>query len=69
MIEQYCNSTTRTILLWMKLRLRTLCNIYKGQKKYPWSGVIPRSGKRQSKGDQLANFKQGNGDYGGIALV
>jgi gliding motility-associated lipoprotein GldJ len=23
--------------------------------------------KRQSKGDQLANFKQGNGDYGGIA--
>jgi formylglycine-generating enzyme required for sulfatase activity len=25
-----------------------------------------RSGKRQSKGDQLANFKQGNGDYGGL---
>jgi hypothetical protein len=25
-----------------------------------------RSGKRQNKGDQLANFKQGN-DYGGIA--
>jgi hypothetical protein len=23
--------------------------------------------KRQTKGDQLANFKQGNGDYGGIA--
>jgi gliding motility-associated lipoprotein GldJ len=42
-------------------------NIYKGQKKYPWSGDYTRSGKRQTKGDQLANFKQGNGDYGGIA--
>ncbi|MBQ0909404.1 gliding motility lipoprotein GldJ [Flavobacterium sp. F-328] len=42
-------------------------NIYKGQKKYPWSGGYTRSGKRMSKGDQLANFKQGNGDYGGIA--
>ena len=42
-------------------------NIYKGQKKYPWSGDYTRSGKRQSQGDQLANFKQGNGDYGGIA--
>ncbi|AWG21316.1 gliding motility lipoprotein GldJ [Flavobacterium faecale] len=42
-------------------------NIYKGQKKYPWSGSYTRSGKRQTKGDQLANFKQGNGDYGGIA--
>ena len=42
-------------------------NIYKGQKKYPWSGNYTRSGKRDSKGDQLANFKQGNGDYGGIA--
>jgi gliding motility-associated lipoprotein GldJ len=42
-------------------------NIYKGQKKYPWSGNYTRSGKRQIEGDQLANFKQGNGDYGGIA--
>lgn len=42
-------------------------NIYKGQKKYPWSGSYTRSGKRQTRGDQLANFKQGNGDYGGIA--
>jgi gliding motility-associated lipoprotein GldJ len=42
-------------------------NIYKGQKKYPWSGEYTRSGKRQTQGDQLANFKQGNGDYGGIA--
>jgi len=42
-------------------------NSYKGQKKYPWSGSYTRSGKRQTKGDQLANFKQGKGDYGGIA--
>ena len=42
-------------------------NQYKGQKKYPWSGSYTRSGKRQVRGDQLANFKQGKGDYGGIA--
>lgn len=42
-------------------------NVYKGQKKYPWSGSYTRSGKRKIKGDQLANFKQGKGDYGGIA--
>ena len=42
-------------------------NTYKGQKKYPWSGSYTRSSKRSIKGDQLANFKQGKGDYGGIA--
>ncbi|NJM80227.1 MAG: gliding motility lipoprotein GldJ [Flavobacterium sp.] len=42
-------------------------NIYKGQKKYPWNGQYTRNGKRQVRGDQLANFKQGKGDYGGIA--
>ncbi|MFB9098886.1 MULTISPECIES: gliding motility lipoprotein GldJ [Flavobacterium] len=42
-------------------------NIYKGQKKYPWGGQYTRDGKRQTRGDQLANFKQGKGDYGGIA--
>jgi gliding motility-associated lipoprotein GldJ len=42
-------------------------NLYKGQKKYPWQGSYTRSGKRKVKGDQLANFKQGKGDYGGIA--
>ncbi len=42
-------------------------NIYKGQKKYPWNGQYTRSGDRQYRGDQLANFKQGKGDYGGIA--
>ena len=42
-------------------------NIYKGQKKYPWNGQYTRNSKRQQRGDQLANFKQGKGDYGGIA--
>lgn len=42
-------------------------NMYKGNKKYPWKGQYTRSSKRQQKGDQLANFKQGKGDYGGIA--
>ncbi len=42
-------------------------NVYRGRKKYPWDGQYTRSGKRKSRGDQLANFKQGDGDYGGIA--
>jgi gliding motility-associated lipoprotein GldJ len=42
-------------------------NLYQGRKKYPWNGSYTRTGKREVKGDQLANFKQGKGDYGGIA--
>jgi len=42
-------------------------NVYRGRKKYPWSGQYTRAGKRKIRGDQLANFKQGKGDYGGIA--
>lgn len=42
-------------------------NSYRGRKKYPWDGQYTRSGNRKVKGDQLANFKQGKGDYGGIA--
>ncbi|MEH6407964.1 MAG: gliding motility lipoprotein GldJ [Leeuwenhoekiella sp.] len=42
-------------------------NVYRGRKKYPWDGAYTRSGSRKDRGDQLANFKQGNGDYGGIA--
>ena len=42
-------------------------NIYRGRKKYPWDGQYTRSGSRAQRGDQLANFKQGKGDYGGIA--
>lgn len=42
-------------------------NAYRGRKKYPWDGAYTRSGNRRTRGDQLANFKQSNGDYGGIA--
>ena len=42
-------------------------NVYRGRKKYPWQGQYTRTGKRQTLGDQLANFKHSDGDYGGIA--
>ena len=42
-------------------------NVYRGRKKYPWDGQYTRSGNRKVRGDQLANFKQNKGDYGGIA--
>jgi gliding motility-associated lipoprotein GldJ len=42
-------------------------NSYRGKKKYPWSGDSTRSTKRKNEGDQLANFKQGKGDYSGVA--
>ena len=42
-------------------------NVHRGRKKYPWSGQYTRSGKRTTRGDHNANFKQGDGDYGGIA--
>ncbi len=42
-------------------------NSYRGRKKYPWDGQYTRSGSRKTRGDHLANFKQGDGDYGGIA--
>ncbi|MBC7641503.1 MAG: SUMF1/EgtB/PvdO family nonheme iron enzyme, partial [Flavobacterium sp.] len=38
-----------------------------GQNKYSWTGSYIINEKRKVKGDQLANFKQGKGDYGGIA--
>ncbi len=41
-------------------------NKYRGRKKYPWDGSYTRSGNRKLAGQQLANFKQGKGDYGGI---
>ena len=42
-------------------------NNYRGKKKYPWSGASTRSDKRKTEGDQLANFKQGKGDYSGVS--
>ena len=42
-------------------------NVYRGRKKYPWQGQYTRTGQRKNLGDQLANFKNSDGDYGGIA--
>ncbi len=42
-------------------------NVYRGRKKYPWDGSYTRSDSRRTRGDHLANFKQADGDYGGIA--
>ncbi len=42
-------------------------NNYKGRKKYPWDGEYTRDNDKKGMGDQLANFKIGKGDYGGIA--
>ena len=42
-------------------------NVYRGRKKYPWDSQYTRTGDARERGDQMANFKQGDGDYGGIA--
>lgn len=42
-------------------------NVYRGRKKYPWDGQYTTSSEADNNGDLMANFKQGNGDYGGIA--
>ena len=42
-------------------------NVYRGKKKFPWDGEYTRSEKKKNLGDQLANFKLADGDYGGIA--
>ena len=42
-------------------------NLYRGKKKFPWDGEYTRSQRKKNLGDQLANFKLGRGDYGGIA--
>ncbi|MCF6279457.1 MAG: gliding motility lipoprotein GldJ [Flavobacteriaceae bacterium] len=42
-------------------------NNIRGRKKYAWSGKYTRNKGRRFKGDQVANFKQGRGDYSGPA--
>lgn len=42
-------------------------NNVKGRSKYPWGTNNTKSNKRGSKGEHLANYKQGRGDYGGVA--
>jgi gliding motility-associated lipoprotein GldJ len=41
-------------------------NNTRGRKKYAWSGKYTRNKSKKYKGDQLANFKQGKGDYSGV---
>ena len=41
-------------------------NIFRGRKKYAWDGKYTRSKEKRYKGDQLANFKQGKGNYSGL---
>jgi gliding motility-associated lipoprotein GldJ len=42
-------------------------NNIRGRKKYAWDGKYTRAKKKRYKGDQLANFKQGNGEYSGLS--
>ena len=42
-------------------------NSIRGRKKYAWNGRGTRDQSRKRAGDQLANFKQGKGDYSGLA--
>jgi len=42
-------------------------NNTRGRKKYAWSGKYTRNKSKRFMGDQLANFKQGKGDYSGLA--
>ena len=41
-------------------------NNARGRKKYAWSGKYTRNKSKRYMGDQLANFKQGKGDYSGV---
>ncbi len=41
-------------------------NNIRGRKKYAWDGKYTRDRDKRRRGDQLANFKQGKGDYSGI---
>ncbi len=42
-------------------------NSLRGRKKYAWNGNSTRETSRRYRGDQMANFKQGKGDYSGLA--
>lgn len=42
-------------------------NTIRGKKKYAWKGYNTRDKRRRYKGDQLANYKQGKGNYSGIS--
>ena len=41
-------------------------NNIRGRKKYAWDGKYTRAKSKRYRGDQLANFKQGRGQYSGL---
>jgi len=41
-------------------------NTIRGRKKYAWDSKYTRNKEKKVQGDQLANFKQGKGDYSGV---
>lgn len=42
-------------------------NNIRGRKKYAWNGKYSRETEKRFRGDQLANFKQGQGQYSGLS--
>jgi len=42
-------------------------NNIRGRKKYAWDGKYSRETGKRHKGDQMANFKQGEGNYSGLS--
>ncbi|WP_299051336.1 gliding motility lipoprotein GldJ [uncultured Polaribacter sp.] len=42
-------------------------NNVRGRKKYAWNGKYTRETEKRFRGDQLANFKQGKGQYSGLS--
>ncbi|MCL7763368.1 gliding motility lipoprotein GldJ [Polaribacter sp. Z014] len=42
-------------------------NNIRGRKKYAWNGKYSRETKKRHRGDQMANFKQGEGNYSGLS--
>jgi len=42
-------------------------NNIRGRKKYAWDGKYSRETEKRFRGDQLANFKQGQGQYSGLS--
>jgi len=42
-------------------------NNIRGRKKYAWNGKYSRETNKRFKGDQLANFKQSEGNYSGLS--
>lgn len=42
-------------------------NNVRGRKKYAWDGKYTRETQKRFRGDQLANFKQGKGQYSGLS--